>query len=110
MWIVDESKMVHQLGAFPLPVEVIPFGAQHVFNKLAAKGYQPTWRMDGDQRYRTDENDYIIDLHLGKIDDPQAMAEELIHMVGVVEHGLFLNRVNDVIVGRQNGPEILHAR
>jgi ribose 5-phosphate isomerase A len=38
------------------------------------------------------------------------MAEELIHMVGVVEHGLFLNRVNDVIVGRQNGPEILHAR
>lgn len=110
MWIVDESKMVHQLGAFPLPVEVIPFGAQHVFNKLAAKGYQPTWRMDGYQRYRTDENDYIIDLHLGKIDDPQAMAEELIHMVGVVEHGLFLNRVNDVIVGRQNGPEILHAR
>ncbi|MDO4455099.1 MAG: ribose-5-phosphate isomerase RpiA [Ligilactobacillus agilis] len=110
MWIVDESKMVHQLGAFPLPVEVIPFGAQQVFNKLVAKGYQPTWRMDGDQRYRTDENDYIIDLHLGQIDDPHALAEELIHMVGVVEHGLFLNRVNDVIVGRQNGPEVLKAR
>ncbi|GAB7168554.1 hypothetical protein TUA1478L_05500 [Lactiplantibacillus plantarum] len=37
MWIVDESKMVHQLGAFGLPVEVIPYGSQHVFEKMAAR-------------------------------------------------------------------------
>lgn len=110
MWIVDESKLVHKLGAFPLPVEVIPFGAQHVFNRLEKKGYKPSWRMDGAQKYRTDEKNFIIDLHLGEIDKPQELADELIHMVGVVETGLFLNRVNDVIVGTQNGPKVLHAR
>ena len=110
MWIVDQSKMVHQLGKFPLPVEVIPFGSQHVFARLEKKGYQPSWRMAGDQKYRTDENNYIIDLHLGQIDHPAALADELIHMVGVVETGLFLNRVNDVIVGTDEGPKVLHAR
>lgn len=66
--------------------------------------------MDGDNRYLTDEKNYIIDLKMGKIDDPKTLAEDLIHTVGVVEHGLFLDRVNEVIVGRQDGPEVLHAR
>ena len=107
MWIVDESKLVDQLGDFGLPVEVIPFGASHVFSALEAKGYQPEWRMDGDQKYRTDEGNLIIDLRFGKIADPEQLANELIQMVGVVEHGLFLHRVDTVIVGRQDGPEVL---
>ena len=45
------------------------------------------FRMDGDRKFRTDENNYIIDLHLGEIDDPKALADELIHMVGIVETG-----------------------
>ena len=110
MWIVDQSKLVHKLGKFPLPVEVIPFGSQHVFNRLEKKGYKPTWRMDGDKKFRSDENNYIIDLHLEEIDHPAALADELIHMVGIVETGLFLNRVNDVIVGTDEGPKVLHAR
>ena len=110
IWIVDESKLVHKLGKFPLPVEVIPFGAQLIFNRLEKKGYKPSWRMDGDHKFLTDEKNYIIDLHLEEIDHPVELADELIHMVGLVETGLFLNRVNDVIVGTQNGPKILHAR
>lgn len=66
--------------------------------------------MDGDNRYLTDEKNYIIDLKMGKIDAPKTLAEDLIHTVGVVEHGLFLDQVNEVIVGRQDGPEVLHAR
>lgn len=66
--------------------------------------------MDGDNRYLTDEKNYIIDLKMGKIDALKTLAEDLIHTVGVVEHGLFLDRVNEVIVGRQDGPEVLHAR
>lgn len=58
----------------------------------------------------TDSDNYIIDLHLEQIDDPHALAEYLIHQVGVVEHGLFLDMVNDVIVGKQVGPVVLHAR
>ena len=64
IWIVDESKLVHKLGKFPLPVEGIPFGAQLVFNRLEKKGYKPSWRMDGDHKFLTDEKNYIIDLHL----------------------------------------------
>ncbi|EEU30206.1 ribose 5-phosphate isomerase A [Limosilactobacillus coleohominis 101-4-CHN] len=109
IWIVDQSKLVPRIGDFGVPVEVIPFGSQHVFNTFEKKGYKPVWRMDGDHKYRTDENNFIIDIHLGQIDDPHALAEDLIHTVGVVEHGLFLNRVDDVIVGRDNGPEVLHA-
>lgn len=111
MWIVDESKMVHKLGAFPLPVEVIPFGSGQVFRKLESKGYHPSYRMkNATEKFLTDENNYVIDLHLGEIDHPFELAEEIISMVGVVEQGLFLDMVNTVIVGRETGPEVLNAR
>ena len=58
----------------------------------------------------TDSDNYIIDLHLNEIKDPHALADYLIKEVGVVEHGLFLDMVNTVIVGKQEGPVILHAR
>lgn len=105
MWIVDESKMVDKLGAFPLPLEVIPYGSKQVFKKLEAKGFNPEFRMD-----ETDSKNYVIDLHLHEIDDPHALADYLIKQVGIVEQGLFLDMVNTVIVGRQDGPEVLQAR
>ncbi|WEV59468.1 ribose-5-phosphate isomerase RpiA [Bifidobacterium sp. ESL0728] len=108
IWIVDESKVVDTIGKFPLPVEVIPFGAGHVIKKFEAKGYKPTLRKNADGTdVRTDENNYVVDLHLERIDHPQDLAEDLINTVGVVEHGLFLNRVDKVIVGNPNGPRIL---
>ncbi|KIS03790.1 ribose-5-phosphate isomerase RpiA [Paucilactobacillus wasatchensis] len=110
MWIVDESKMVHQLGKFPLPVEVIPFGSAHVFHELQQKGYNPEFRMTNDTKFLTDQKNYIIDLQLNRIGDPFGLADDLVKMVGVVEHGFFLNMVNTVIVGRESGPEVLHGR
>ena len=108
MWIVDQSKMVKRIGNFGVPVEVIPFGAQHVFNAFEKRGYHPVWRkVDGGEKFRTDEKNFIIDLKVGEIADPRALAEDLIHTVGVVEHGLFLNRVDQVIVGTDNGPKVL---
>lgn len=56
---------------------------------------------------RTDENNYVVDLHLERIDDPAGLNEDLINMVGVVEDGLFLDMVNEVIVGDPNGPRTL---
>lgn len=110
IWIVDESKMVKKLGAFPLPVEVIPYGSEQLFNIFKGKNYQPTWRMRDGEKLHTDSNNYIIDLHMGEINDPHALAKELTPLVGVVEHGLFLDRVNTVIVGKTTGPVILQAR
>ncbi len=102
--------MVHTLGKFPLPLEVIPFGSTHVLEKLDKMGLNPAFRMNGDEHVLTDSKNYVIDLHMGKIENPAKLAETLNGIVGVVEHGLFLNVVNEVIVGRQDGPEVLHAR
>ena len=108
VWIVDESKVVDTIGKFPLPVEVIPFGAGQVIKKFEARGYKPVLRLDADgKEVRTDENNFVVDLHLERIDHPQELAEDLINTVGVVEHGLFLNMVDKVIVGDPNGPRVM---
>ena len=108
VWIVDESKVVDTIGKFPLPVEVIPFGAGHVIKQFEAKNYKPVLRLDADgKEVRTDENNFVVDLHLERIDHPQDLAEDLINTVGVVEHGLFLNMVDKVIVGDPNGPRVM---
>ncbi|CAH0417400.1 ribose-5-phosphate isomerase RpiA [Periweissella fabaria] len=108
IWIVDSSKMVKTLGAFPLPIEVIPFGSKHVVDKLVAAGYEPKIRREADGTPKlTHFHNYIIDLKVGSIPDPKKLGDELIHMVGVVEHGLFLDHVNTLIIGRPEGPQII---
>ncbi|WP_314687774.1 ribose-5-phosphate isomerase RpiA [uncultured Bifidobacterium sp.] len=108
VWIVDQSKVVDVIGRFPLPVEVIPFGAGHVIRRFEERGYRPVLRKDAEGReVRTDENNFVVDLHLGRIEHPQELAQDLITTVGVVEHGLFLNMVDQVIVGDPQGPRIL---
>ena len=108
VWIVDESKVVDTIGKFPLPVEVIPFGTGQVVKKFESRGYKPVLRLDAEgQPVRTDENNYVVDLHLECIEHPEALADDLINTVGVVEHGLFLHMVDQVIVGDPNGPRVL---
>lgn len=111
IWIVDDSKMVEQLGAFPLPIEVIPYGSQQLFRTFEQKGYKPAFRKtESDEKLVTDAGHYIIDLHMEVIEEPHSLATWLDSLTGVVEHGLFLDSVNTVIVGRENGVEILEAR
>lgn len=110
IWIVDQSKLADQLGSFPLPLEVIPYGSHQLFQRLAARGFNPVFRMINNQYVTTDSNNYIIDLHLHQIKDPQNLALTLDQMTGIVEHGLFLNIVNTVIVGQENGPKVLQVR
>ena len=108
VWIVDESKVVDTIGRFPLPVEAIPFGERHVLDRFKERGYNPVLRLDGQgQPVLTDEHNHIIDLHLERIEHPQDLAQDLITTVGVVEHGLFLNMVDTVIVGDPNGPRVM---
>lgn len=104
IWIVDDSKLVDTLGKFPLPVEVVPFGSEHLFRKFVEKGYQPEYRKDETgTKFITDSGNLIIDLYLEKIEDPEVFANELKNEVGVVEHGLFIDIVDQVIAGTATG-------
>lgn len=110
IWIVDESKLVKKLGAFPLPVEVIPMGSRLLLEKFAKMGVNPTFRkQENGELYRTDEQNYIIDLHMDQIDNPHELARELDSLTGVVEHGLFLDLVSTVLVGTEDGVQVLEA-
>ncbi len=104
IWIVDDSKLVDQLGAYPLPVEVVPFGSDYLFKSFEKAGYRPSFRMnDDEERLLTDSGNYVIDLALEKIEDPKKLANELKAITGVVEHGLFINIADQVIVGSDKG-------
>ena len=108
IWIVDESKMVAQLGAFPLPVEVIPYGAQQLLTLFAGKNLQPRLRLDEHgEVLLTDSHNYIIDLQIGVIPEPAELATWLNSLPGVVEHGLFIDIVSTVIVGKPSGVETI---
>jgi ribose 5-phosphate isomerase A len=108
--IADAGKEVDHLGAFPLPVEVIPFGWQttralikELLESLDVLGRDASLRMNGDHPFVTDEGNYILDLHLGRIGNPHQMASVLNQMPGVVENGLFMDICDIVIVGHGSG-------
>ena len=91
LYVMDESKFVQHLGKFPLPVEVNIFGYQVAFRELERRGYNPVLRMKDGKPYETENYNYILDCHIGKIEDPAAMEIELNIIPGVVENGLFID-------------------
>ncbi|MBT9244183.1 ribose-5-phosphate isomerase RpiA [Gemmobacter fulvus] len=112
--IADAAKDVAQLGAFPLPVEVIPFGWQtskalieEMLVSLDVLGRDCTLRMNGDAPLVTDEANYIIDLHLKRIGNPRQLALVLNQIPGVVENGLFIDICDKVVIGHGDGRVVL---
>ncbi len=102
--IVDESKIVERLGAFPLPVEVIPMARQQVARRIAEMGGRPVER----EGFVTDNGNLILDVHELTIDDPSGLETELDQIPGVVTNGLFCRRPADVLlVGRDEGVETI---
>ncbi|MFQ5959383.1 MAG: ribose-5-phosphate isomerase RpiA [Alphaproteobacteria bacterium] len=106
--VVDSSKLVECLGAFALPVEVTPFAWKVVAEALAATGGRPALRRGRDGKpFYTDEDNYLIDCAYGAIEDAQALARRIEATVGVVEHGLFLDMADAVVVGRDGGADVI---
>jgi ribose 5-phosphate isomerase A len=102
--VVDESKVVEKLGAFPLPVEVIPMAEPLVSAELKSLGFTPKIRVNKDgSEYITDEGNLILDCSGMLIDDPAAMGKKLDSIVGVVEHGLFLGMAELVLIAGEGG-------
>lgn len=99
IWIVDETKLADPLGGFPLPVEVVTYGVGHLIELFAKADLHPVLRKDAaGETVVTDNGNYIIDLHLDQIENPVELADWLAQQVGVIEHGLFINIANHVIV------------
>ncbi len=94
--IVDEKKQVDKLGAFPLPVEISPFCYTATLEHL--KRFNPQLR-----KYRTDNGNYIADLHIKSIDNATKLNTELQNIPGVLETGLFLNLNPTVLIGHADG-------
>lgn len=98
--IVDDTKQVDLLGAFPLPVEVLPMARSYVARELVKLGGDPVWRED----FVTDNGNLILDVHNMKIQSPIAIEEKINQITGVVTNGLFAVRPADVLlVGTSNG-------
>ena len=108
--IVDTSKLVSKLGKFPLPIEIVQFGSEKtkesVERLLIESGYKTgkvIFRRSATSKYVTDQQNYILDLHLNEIQDPYSLYQRLLAIVGVVEVGLFINMASKIIVGDDNG-------
>jgi ribose 5-phosphate isomerase A len=108
MIIADSSKRVRRIGAFPLPVEVVQFAWRPIAEKIRALGAAPELRMTPyGQPFVTDEGNYILDCPFGAIADPAGLSRELHDIAGVVEHGLFVNLADTLIVGRSDGVDVI---
>ena len=106
--IADGSKLVGMLGAFPLPVEVIPMARAVVARKLAALGGEPRLRLKDGQPLLTDNGCMIIDMVGLKIADPAALEAQINNIVGVVTVGLFAQRgANVALLGTEDGVKTL---
>lgn len=101
--IVDESKCVGVLGAFPLPVEVLPFGWRHTVAMLEAQSCEARLRLQGEAPFVTDNGNYIIDCQFREISSPEELSEKLNAIPGVIENGLFIALTDVVIVGKKDG-------
>jgi ribose 5-phosphate isomerase A len=111
--IADESKVVETLGAYPLPIEVNPFGLaatrvaiQKVATELGLRG-EIVQRGQNGNPFRTDGGHFILDASFGLIPDAEALANALNTIPGVVEHGLFINLASLAIIAGPAGVRIL---
>jgi len=102
--VADSTKVVEVLGKFPLPVEVIKMALPLVSRKLSELGLNPVQRFHKDGAvYLTDEQNYILDCHCGTIPEPEETAAEIRSIVGVVEHGLFLDMASLALIAGDGG-------
>ncbi|MBU0862937.1 ribose-5-phosphate isomerase RpiA [Loktanella salsilacus] len=113
--IADASKKVETLGAFPLPIEVIPFGWQtskalveEALVGMDVMGATTSLRMNGQAPFVTDEGNHILDLHLNRIGNARQLSLVLNQIPGIVENGLFIDICDIVITGYGDGRVEVH--
>ena len=92
--IIDKTKLVSKLGAFPLPLEVIPESRSMVARKIIAMGGRPVYR----NNFLTDQKNHILDIHEIDISDPVKLEKILNNIPGVVDNGIFANNKPEIVL------------
>ncbi|KQW28725.1 ribose 5-phosphate isomerase [Rhizobium sp. Root274] len=115
--IADETKIVDTLGAFPLPIEINPFGQvstqiaiEALASRLGLSGAFALRKRSDDSVYMTDGGHLILDASFGRIPDADALAEQLNAIPGVVEHGLFINLASLAIIAGPAGARVMEPK
>jgi ribose 5-phosphate isomerase A len=113
--IADHTKRVARLGAFPLPVEIVRFGAKATLKMMAdaaldagCEGNIALRRLNG-EFFVSDSGNYIVDCAFGEIGEPEALGDVLEMIPGVVEHGLFIGIADRAIIAGPAGVQFLDA-
>jgi ribose 5-phosphate isomerase A len=101
--VVTENKITPRLGAFPLPVEVVPFAASYVIREIQSLGAQATMRASAHTPFITDNGNRILDCRFASIEAPAELDRRLRMIHGVVTTGLFVNLVDRIFVGTSSG-------
>lgn len=109
--IVDESKLVSQLGKCKLPVEILPYASNATVQHITKAGYRAQYRMNKDKSlFLSDNGNFIVDIHFDSLrENPEADHETLIHIPGVVDTGFFFHLAGRVIVGFADGQVIIKS-
>ncbi len=107
--VADETKIVERLGSLvSVPVEIVPFGWEATERKLRDLGANPSLRLGSDNKpFVTDGGHYIMNCAFGPMADPTGVANALDHVVGVVEHGLFLGFATEARISGRDGVKVL---
>lgn len=100
---IDDSKQVPRLGRGFVPVEVLPFAVSFVAHRIAQLGAKLCQRTAGLDAYRTEQGNLLLDCAFGEIEDVPRLAAALSAIPGLLGHGLFLDEIDDVYVGRSDG-------
>ena len=111
--VADASKKVEALGRFPLPVEIVPFGAMSTIRRIGVAARvagcegELVLRRSGFDPLVTDNGNWIVDCHFGAIPAPADLDRALAQVPGVVEHGLFIGLATKALIGTPRGVETL---
>ncbi len=114
--IADHTKRVSALGAFPLPVEIVRFGARATMKMIeeaacdtGCEGSIGLRRFKTGDLFVTDSGNYIVDCAFGEISEPESLSDVLEMIPGVVEHGLFIGIADHAIIAGPSGVQVLDA-
>jgi ribose 5-phosphate isomerase A len=110
--IADSSKLVKQLGSFPVPLEVVPFALPWVIDRIEEMGAKAVLRLEpeaDDRPCMTDQQNYLLDAHFGSIDDPARLATTLEKIPGIIAHGLFIGYARSALVAQNTTVMVLRV-